>query len=63
MTAELNATGDQFGGYSFGVVDPSGHVIASGSGTVAGQLRVHLLLPRPVVRLLMRPMDYPGWYS
>jgi hypothetical protein len=46
MTAELNSTGDQFsGGYSFGTVDTSGHVIATGAGTVAGQLMVHPFLP------------------
>lgn len=46
MTVTLNSTGDQFsGGYSFEWVDPTGHAIATGSGTVAGQLMVHPLLP------------------
>ena len=46
LTVALNSTGDQFnGGYSFEVIAPSGHVTATGSGTVAGQLMVHPLLP------------------
>jgi len=46
MTLTLNSTGDQFsGGYSFELVDPTGHAITTGSGTVAGQLMVHPLLP------------------
>jgi hypothetical protein len=46
MTVALNSTADQFsGGYSFEVVDPTGRAITTGSGTVAGQLMVHPLLP------------------
>jgi hypothetical protein len=46
MTVELNSIGDQFnGGYALEVVDPSGRLITTGSGTVAGQLMVHPLLP------------------
>ena len=46
MTVTLNSTGDQFsGGYSFEFVDPTGHAITTGSGTVAGQLMVHPRLP------------------
>jgi len=46
MTVTLNSTGDQFsGGYTFESVDPTGHATATGSGTVAGQLMVHPLLP------------------
>jgi hypothetical protein len=46
MTVTLNSTGDQFsGGYSFELVDPTGHAITTGSGSVAGQLMVHPLLP------------------
>jgi hypothetical protein len=46
MTVTLNSTGDQFSGsYSFELVDPTGHAITTGSGAVAGQLMVHLLLP------------------
>jgi hypothetical protein len=46
MTVALNATGDEFsGGYSFQVVDPTGRVITTGSGTVTAQQMVHPLLP------------------
>ena len=46
ITVTLNSTGDQFSGnYSFEVVDPTGHALTMGSGTVAGQLMVHPLLP------------------
>ena len=46
MTVALNSTGDEFtGGYSFEVVDPTAHVITTGSGTVDGRLMVHPLLP------------------
>ena len=46
MTVALDSTGDQFrGGYSLEVIDPSGHVIATGAGRVTGQLMVHPLLP------------------
>ena len=46
MTVELNSMGDQFrGDYSLEVVDPSGRLITTGFGTVAGQLMVHPSLP------------------
>jgi hypothetical protein len=46
ITGELNSMGDQFSGqYSIEIVDPSGRVMITGSGTVAGQLMVHPLLP------------------
>jgi hypothetical protein len=46
MTVALNTTGDQFaGGYSFVVLDPTGHVIMTGSGTVRAKLMAHPLLP------------------
>jgi len=46
MTGRLNSTGNQFSGnYSFEVVDPSGHVIATGSGSVTAQRIPHPALP------------------
>ena len=46
MMVTLNSTLDQFSGsYSFEFVDPTGHAITTVSGTVAGQLMVHPLLP------------------
>ncbi len=47
MTVSLSANGTQFkGAYNFELVNPSGqHGLASGSGTVTGQLMVHPLLP------------------
>jgi len=46
LTVELNSLAEQFsGGYSLDVVDPSGHTITTGSGTVEGQLMTHPLLP------------------
>jgi hypothetical protein len=46
MNLALNAAGDQFSGsYSFEIVDPTGHALSTGSGTVTGQLMVHPLLP------------------
>ena len=46
MTVSLNASGTQMsGGYSFVVIDPTGHVITMGSGTVSGQKIPHPLLP------------------
>lgn len=46
MIVELNSMGDQFnGGYALEIVDPSGRLITTGAGTVAGQLMVHPLLP------------------
>ena len=42
----LDSTGNRFtGNYSFEVVDPTGHVIAMGSGTVTGERIPHPLLP------------------
>lgn len=47
MTVKLTANGTQFkGAYNFELVNPTGqHGLASGSGTVTGQLMVHPLLP------------------
>lgn len=46
MFVTPNTAGDQFtGDYSFEVVDPSGRVLTTGSGTVTGQLIPHPLLP------------------
>ncbi len=46
ITVSLNASGTQMsGGYSFVVIDPTGHVITMGSGTVSGQKIPHPLLP------------------
>jgi hypothetical protein len=46
MTGRLDSTGNQFSGnYSFEVVDPTGRVIATGSGTVTAQRIPHPLLP------------------
>ena len=47
MTVRLTANGTQFrGAYNFELVNPDGqHGLASGSGTVTGQLMVHPLLP------------------
>jgi hypothetical protein len=46
ITVALNAAGTQMsGGYSFVVVDPTGHVITMGSGIVSGQKIPHPLLP------------------
>ena len=46
ITVSLDATGTQMsGGYSFLVVDPTGHAITMGSGTVSGQKIPHPLLP------------------
>ena len=46
LEVAISSTGDEFsGGYSFEVVDPTGHVITTGSGTVEGQLMLHPLLP------------------
>ena len=42
----LGSTGNNFkGNYGFELIDPSGHVIASGSGTVKGKRIPHPLLP------------------
>ena len=46
MTIGLNSTGDEFSGaYSFEVVEPSGQVLATGTGTVIGRRMIHPLLP------------------
>ena len=46
ITGALDSTGNQFSGnYNFRLVDPTGHVITMGSGTVAGQRIPHPLLP------------------
>jgi hypothetical protein len=46
MTVKLNTTDDQFSGsYSFVVLDPTGHAIMPGSGTVRAQLMAHPFLP------------------
>jgi hypothetical protein len=46
MFVTPNTAGDQFSGdYSFEVVDPTGRVPSTGSGTVTGQLIPHPLLP------------------
>jgi hypothetical protein len=46
ITGALDSTGNQFSGnYSFELVDPTGRVIATGSGTVKGQRIPHPLLP------------------
>jgi len=46
ITGELDSTGNRFrGNYSFELVDPTGHVIAMGSGTVSGEKIPHPLLP------------------
>jgi hypothetical protein len=42
----LDSTGDHFSGsYDFELVDPTGHAITRGSGTVTGQKIPHPLLP------------------
>jgi len=46
MTVAPNANGDQFsGGYTLEVVDPTGAVLFTGSGSVTGDLIPHPLLP------------------
>jgi hypothetical protein len=46
LTVAVNSAGDQFsGGYSFEVVDPTGHVLTTVTGTLSGQLMQHPLLP------------------
>ena|SRR5579864_2055112 len=46
MTGRLDSTANQFSGnYSFEVVDPTGRIIATGSGTVTAQRIPHPLLP------------------
>jgi len=46
ITGALDSTGNRFrGNYSFELVDPTGHVIATGSGTVTGVRIPHPLLP------------------
>jgi hypothetical protein len=46
MTIALNAAGDRFrGGFNLEIQDPTGHAIAMTSGSCAGQLIPHPLLP------------------
>jgi hypothetical protein len=46
MTGRLDSTGNQFSGnYSFEIVDPSGRVIGTGSGSVTAQRIPHPFLP------------------
>jgi hypothetical protein len=46
ITGGLDATGNHFSGnYNFRLVDPTGHAITTGSGTVTGQRIPHPLLP------------------
>jgi hypothetical protein len=46
ITGALDSTGNHFSGnYDFELVDPTGHAITRGSGTVTGQKIPHPLLP------------------
>jgi hypothetical protein len=46
ITGALDSTGNHFSGnYDFELVNPSGHMIARGSGTITGQKIPHPLLP------------------
>ena len=46
ITGAVDSTGNHFsGGYTYQIVDPAGHVITMGSGTVSGQKIPHPLLP------------------
>lgn len=46
ITGALDSTGNHFtGGYSYELVDPAGHVIGNGSGTVTADKIPHPLLP------------------
>jgi hypothetical protein len=46
ISGVLDSAGNNFSGnYGFTLVDPNGHVLTSGSGTVAGQRIPHPLLP------------------
>ena len=46
ITAALDSTGNHFSGnYHDELVDPTGHIITMGSGTVTGQRIPHPLLP------------------
>ena len=46
ITGALDSTSNRFkGSYSFELVDPTAHVITTGSGTVTGQRIPHPLLP------------------
>ena len=46
MSGVLDSTGNNFkGNYGFELIDPSGTVVATGSGSVKGQRIVHPLLP------------------
>jgi len=46
ITGALDSTGNRFSGnYHFELVDPTAHIITTGSGTVTGQKIPHPLLP------------------
>jgi hypothetical protein len=46
ITGALDSTGNHFSGnYDFELVNPSGHMITTGSGTITGQKIPHPLLP------------------
>jgi hypothetical protein len=46
MTVGLDSTGNEFsGGFSFEVVDPSGRVLTTGTGTIVAHRLVHPALP------------------
>jgi len=46
ITGALDSTGNHFSGnYHFELVDPTGHIITMGSGTVTGEKIPHPLLP------------------
>jgi hypothetical protein len=46
ITGALDSTGNHFSGnYDFELVDPTGHIITRGSGTITGQKIPHPLLP------------------
>jgi hypothetical protein len=45
ITGGLNTQGNFSGSYNFQVTDPSGHVVTTGSGTVAGERIPHPVLP------------------
>jgi hypothetical protein len=46
ITGALDSSGNQFNGnYSYKLIDPTGHAIAMGSGTVTGERIPHPLLP------------------
>ena len=46
ITGSLDSTGKHFSGnYQFELVDPTGHILTTGSGTLTGQKIPHPLLP------------------